>query len=78
MQAFDIDLMEEAEHIGGKEYAELLALVYRQAITAHKLFTDNDGNVLFFSKENHSNGCINTVDITYPSAPLVSNIHPNC
>lgn len=76
-RAFDIDLMEEAEHIGGKEYAELLALVYRQAITAHKLFTDNDGNVLFFSKENHSNGCINTVDITYPSAPLFLIYNPN-
>lgn len=76
-RAFDIDLMEEAERIGGKEYAELLALVYRQAITAHKLFTDNDGNILFFSKENHSNGCINTVDITYPSAPLFLIYNPN-
>ena len=76
-RAFDLDLMEKAEKIGGKEYAELLALVYRQAITAHKLFQDNDGNVLFFSKENHSNGCINTVDITYPSAPLFLIYNPN-
>ena len=76
-RAFDIELMNEAEQAGGKEYAELLALVYRQAITAHKLFTDNDGNVLFFSKENHSNGCINTVDITYPSAPLFLIYNPD-
>lgn len=74
---FDIELMEEAERAGGKEYAELCALVYRQAITAHKLFTDDEGNVLFFSKENHSNGCINTVDITYPSAPLFLIYNPD-
>ena len=76
-RAFDVDLMNEAQAAGGKEYAELMALVYRQAITAHKLFTDNDGNVLFFSKENHSNGCVNTVDITYPSAPLFLLYNPD-
>ena len=67
---FDIKLMEDAELSGGKEYAELCALVYRQAIVAHKLIKDDEGNLLFLSKENHSNGCINTVDVTYPSAPL--------
>ena len=74
---FDEQLMADAEQAGGKEYAELCALVYRQAITAHKLFCDDEGNVLFFSKENHSNGCINTVDITYPSAPLFLLYNPN-
>lgn len=74
---FDIELMDEAEKAGGKEYAELCALAYRQAITAHKLFTNDEGNVLFFSKENHSNGCINTVDITYPSAPLFLIYNPD-
>lgn len=69
-RAFDQQLMDDAEAAGGKKYAEILALVYRHAITAHKLLTDKEGNLLFLSKENHSNGCINTVDLTYPSAPL--------
>lgn len=67
---FDAMIMKDAEKAGGKKYAEICAASYRQVITAHKLFTDNKGNLLFFSKENNSNGCINTVDLTYPSAPL--------
>ncbi|NDV66583.1 glutaminase domain-containing protein [Bacteroides sp. 224] len=67
---FDKQLLKDAEQAGGKEYAEICALVYRHAITAHKVITDDAGNLLFLSKENHSNGCINTVDLTYPSAPL--------
>ena len=67
---FDHQLIEEAQKAGGTEYAELCALAYRHSIAAHKLITDDDGTLLFLSKENHSNGCINTVDLTYPSAPL--------
>ena len=55
---------------GNKNYAEILSASYRHVIAAHKLFQDKDGNLLFFSKENNSNGCVNTVDLTYPSAPL--------
>ncbi|RHJ92102.1 glutaminase domain-containing protein [Parabacteroides bouchesdurhonensis] len=69
-QAFDAQMMQDAVASGGQKYAELCALVYRQAIAAHKLVTDKEGNLLFFSKENFSNGSIGTVDITYPSAPL--------
>ena len=67
---FDAQLMQETAAAGGQEYAELCALAYRQAIGAHKLVTDKEGNLLFFSKENFSNGSIGTVDITYPSAPM--------
>lgn len=67
---FDNTMMRDVIKAGGKEYAELCALGYRQTIAAHKLLTDADGNLLFLSKENDSNGCINTVDLTYPSSPL--------
>ncbi|MDR1884533.1 MAG: DUF4965 domain-containing protein [Prevotella sp.] len=67
---FDFKLMDEATRAGGKEYANLCALAYRQAISAHKLVEAPNGDLLFLSKENNSNGSIGTVDITYPSAPL--------
>ena len=67
---FDRQLMQETAAAGGQKYAELCALAYRQAISAHKLVADKEGNLLFLSKENFSNGSIGTVDITYPSAPM--------
>ncbi len=67
---FNKQMMADANKAGGEKYAELCALVYRQAIAAHKLVKDKDGTLLFLSKENNSNGSIGTVDITYPSSPL--------
>lgn len=67
---FDAEMLAEAEAVGGKEYAKLCALAYRQAIAAHKLVKSPDNELLWFSKENFSNGSIGTVDITYPTAPM--------
>lgn len=68
--AFNRDLVSDAIQSGGRKYADLLSLAYRQAIAAHKLVLDENGQVLFFSKECFSNGCIATVDVSYPSIPL--------
>lgn len=68
--AFDKKLMEDATAAGGKKYAELCALAYRQTLAAHKLVESPSGELLYFSKENDSNGSIGTVDITYPTAPI--------
>lgn len=68
---FDAQLIADATASGGKEYADLCALAYRQAISAHKLVESKKGELFFFSKENFSNGCCGTVDVTYPSMPLM-------
>lgn len=67
---FDKSMFAAALQSGGKEYAELCVLGYRQSIAAHQLVKSPQGEILWLSKENYSGGFINTVDVTYPSAPL--------
>ena len=76
-EAFDSQLDKDAVAAGGEKYAELCNLAYRQAIAAHSLLENKEGDLLFMSKENHSNGSINTVDITYPSSPLFLIYNPD-
>ena len=68
--AFSKKLYEDALAAGGEKYAEIIALAYRQVIAAHKLVLDEDGEILFISKECYSNGCAATVDVSYPSIPM--------
>lgn len=72
---FDARLIAEASKIG-ENYKNIAALAYRQAISAHKLVEDDEGNIIFLSKENDSNGCIGTLDVTYPSIPLFLKFNP--
>jgi hypothetical protein len=73
---FDEELMADLTKVGGEGYAQLATLSYRQCLAAHKLAIDADGTPLFMSKENFSNGCINTVDLTYPSGPFFLLFNP--
>lgn len=66
----DSQLEKDAFQSGGADYSFLCCMSYRHAIAAHKLIADENGELLFLSKENDSNGCIGTVDVAYPSAPL--------
>ncbi len=73
---FDEELTADLIKAGGEKYAAVAVLAYRQAIAAHKLTRDIDNRPLHFSKENFSNGCIATVDVTYPGAPLFLLLQP--
>jgi hypothetical protein len=74
--ALDAKLGRTMSRVGGADYEYLTALLFRQTIAAHKLVADVDGTPMLFSKENDSNGCIDTVDVTYPSSPFFLLFNP--
>lgn len=51
------------------EYQTIGLLAYRQCLAGHGIVEDLNGDLLAFSKENTSNGCIGTVDVLFPAAP---------
>ncbi|HXC94161.1 MAG TPA: DUF4965 domain-containing protein [Edaphobacter sp.] len=73
---FDAQEMADMRRFGGPDYEYLTSLAFRQTIAAHKLVADVDGQPMLFSKENDSNGCIDTVDVTYPSSPFFLYFNP--
>jgi len=75
-EALDRDLMDRAFARGGEDYRLIVCAAYRHAIAAHKLIADENGDMVFLSKENNSNGCIGTVDVSYPSIPLFLLFNP--
>jgi len=75
-ESFDRDLTADLTLAGGPAYAQLAILAYRQTLAAHGFAADVDGTPMLFPKENFSNGCISTVDVIYPSAPLFLFFNP--
>ena len=69
--ALDAQVRADALAAGGEDYAYLAAAAWRQTLAAHKLIATPKGEMAFLSKENDSNGCIGTVDVSYPSIPLL-------
>ena len=74
--SFDERLISDAVPLG-EDYINLASIAYRQAVSGHKIAKDEKGNLLFLSKECESNGCIGTLDITYPSMPLFLKYNPD-
>lgn len=62
--AFDRQLMVDAYQFGGKEYAELCALAYRQTISAFQLSESSEGDLLCFNTR------VGPVDMYYSASPL--------
>ena len=68
--AWDERILADAKAANAEGYDEVVCAAYRQAWAAHKLIVNPNGKPVLLSKENNSNGCIGTVDVSYPSIPL--------
>ena len=75
LNAFDVHLKKDSKDYGA-EYLNVLYASLRQSVAAHKLVKDKNGELLFLSKECGSNGCLATVDVSYPSMPLYLSYNP--
>lgn len=69
MKRMDDKIKKLADKVSPHYYL-LCCASYRQSIGGHKLVQKRNGDLLFLSKECGSNGCIGTVDVSYPSLPL--------
>ena len=66
---FDEHLVADLRQAGGEGYAQLGSLAYRQALGGAVLAADSNGQPMFFTKENTSNGDTSTVDVLFPLSP---------
>lgn len=60
----------------GDAYLNVLYAALRQTAGAHKAVRDSRGRLLYLSKECGSDGCIATVDVSYPTMPLYMLYNP--
>ena len=75
-EAMDQVVKADALKAGGEEYLQLVCAAWRQTMAAHKLIATPAGEMALLSKENDSNGCIGTVDLSYPSSPIFLRYSP--
>ncbi|MDD3038304.1 glutaminase family protein [Bacteroides sp.] len=68
--AFDRQLMTDAYLAGGKEYAELCALAYRQSVSAFQMSESSEGELLYFTPQ------VGPLDEYYPASPLFLHYNP--
>ena len=73
---FDDQLMADTTKIGGKDYAYICALAYRQSIGGCGIAADPHGQPIMFTKENSSDGNMATVDVFFPQAPILVLLSP--
>ncbi len=73
---YDGQLTTDLTGTGGADYAYLGNLSYRESLAACELAADNEGKPQYFCKEDFSNGCIGTVDVMYPQAPILLFFNP--
>ena len=76
-RAFDQRIGEDLRQRTTERLARLCELPLRQVMAAHIIAADFDGAMLMFSKENTSNGCMGTVDVTFPSCPIFLVLAPS-
>jgi hypothetical protein len=74
---FDARVLDDARQIGGQAYARLVAISYRHTWASGKVVVSPDGSEpWFFHKECFSNGCMATVDVSYPASPFFALFSP--
>jgi len=74
--ALDAELLADARNAGGDAYADLIGLSYRHVFASGKIVVGPNGEPWFFHKECFSNGCIATVDVSYPASPFFALFAP--
>lgn len=71
----DTNVSKDAERVGGQDYVTILSLAARQAWAATQVAGTSTDSYIFM-KEISSNGNMNTVDVIYPSSPLLMYFNP--
>ena len=74
--ALDAELMADARQAGGGRYADLIAMSYRHVFASGKIVVGPNGEPWYFNKECFSNGCVDTVDVSYPASPFFALFAP--